>query len=125
MTISLSAAAAALLFSYDSVACGLLALALFNMTMPITLIVIADLLEPEFGTAFGLSTVALFVGALPTLLRMDVTLEPWQLTLLCAVSLLIMREGLRRYESLQLGMSPNGQDTPGVASRSEGSPTHG
>lgn len=38
---------------------------LFNLTMPITLTVISDLLPGRSGFAFGLTTLALIVGALP------------------------------------------------------------
>ena len=45
---------------------GLLALLFFNMTMPITLQILVDRYKALPGTMFGLLTVALFVGFLPT-----------------------------------------------------------
>ncbi len=45
---------------------GLLALLFFNMTMPITLQILVDRYKTLPGTMFGLLTVALFVGFLPT-----------------------------------------------------------
>ena len=62
---SLCAAALCYLFS-ASPAAGLAALFCFNMTMPVTLYMIADRFRGLEGFSFGLLTVALFLGALPT-----------------------------------------------------------
>lgn len=60
--ISLGLSAVLALFSEDSAICGILALFLFNMTMPITMTGLA-LAMPEFkGSAFGINTTALFIG---------------------------------------------------------------
>ena len=63
LTLLLSAVCYAL---SDKMLLGLLALLLFNMTMPITLQILVDRHKALPGTMFGLLTVALFVGFLPT-----------------------------------------------------------
>jgi NADH:ubiquinone oxidoreductase subunit 6 (subunit J) len=42
------------------------------MTMPITLIIASNTLYSSKGFAFGLTTLALFVGAIPTLLKITI-----------------------------------------------------
>jgi FSR family fosmidomycin resistance protein-like MFS transporter len=46
---------------------------LFNMTMPITLVVISNIFWNRQGFAFGLTTLALIIGALPYYARMEIT----------------------------------------------------
>lgn len=62
--LSLGLCALGLLLPFHPVI-TLLALFLFNMTMPITLYASARLLKGAKGTAFGLLTAALFVGCVP------------------------------------------------------------
>jgi hypothetical protein len=45
---------------------------LFNLSMPITLICVAEMLPGKRGFAFGLTTLALILGALPTFTRLGV-----------------------------------------------------
>jgi len=45
---------------------GLIGVFLFNFTMPITLVAISNALPGRAGFSFGLTTVALFIGAIPT-----------------------------------------------------------
>lgn len=52
-------------FGYQSMVCGLIALFLFNVTMPITLTVMGRLFPMRRGAAFGLTSAALFFGAAP------------------------------------------------------------
>ena len=57
----------AFLFAFSNYApCGLLAVFLFNMTMPLTLFAMARLFPGARGFAFGALTFALFLGYLPT-----------------------------------------------------------
>ncbi len=63
--ISLSLCAVLFVFSENPI-CGLAALLLFNMTMPITLWETAKLFPNARGFSFGLLTFALFIGFLPT-----------------------------------------------------------
>ena len=87
--ISLSGAAVLFLFPTVPVL-GVLAVVLFNMTMPLTLRAIADRLPQAPGFAFGALTFALFIGALPVLLGMAQIVEPgWPLALLSVVSLAV------------------------------------
>ena len=65
MTVSLILAAIGYLFS-DVPAAGIAALFFFNMTMPVTLYMVADRFRGLEGFSFGLLTVALFLGVLPT-----------------------------------------------------------
>ena len=44
---------------------GVMGLFFFNMTMPITLYLAADILERYRGFAFGILTFAIFIGYLP------------------------------------------------------------
>lgn len=56
----------AVLYYFSSLpVCGVLALFTFNMTMPMTLYLLAEKTPEYSGTAFGLLTLALFVGFLP------------------------------------------------------------
>lgn len=64
---SLLAAAGLFLIAADHPAAGILAVFLFNMTMPITLAALADLMKDRPGTAFGMTTLMLFLGTVPSL----------------------------------------------------------
>ncbi|MBQ1252371.1 MAG: hypothetical protein IIY02_05585 [Firmicutes bacterium] len=56
------------LFASWSPLCGILGVLFFNMTMPLTLFALGEILGDAKGCAFGLTTFALFLGTLPTLL---------------------------------------------------------
>ena len=65
-TIIYSLAGAALCYAVsENLAAGLMALLLFNMTMPITLQMLVDRFYRLPGTMFGFLTVGLFLGYLP------------------------------------------------------------
>lgn len=64
IVITLLVSAAAYLFG-DSMIAGLLALFFFNMTMPLTLYLLARNMSDMPGLAFGILTFALFLGYLP------------------------------------------------------------
>jgi len=62
-TVAASLGLAALLFLFsDSAVCGVTAVLLFNMTMPVTLRLAADVFPGAKGFSFGLLTFALFGG---------------------------------------------------------------
>ncbi len=63
--ISLLIAAGSFLVSFAHPLAGFIALLCFNMTMPLTLTALANLLPHNKGLAFGILTAALFVGGLP------------------------------------------------------------
>lgn len=60
----------------DHFACGLAAVLFFNMSMPLTLYLLADKLPGMPGFAFGLLTFGLFLGFLPVYWHMDLMLSP-------------------------------------------------
>lgn len=84
--VSLSVAAIAFLFAFDCPAAGIMALICFNMTMPLTLIVLANLMPHNKGFAFGILTAALFVGGLPGLCGFQALATPVGLCLLSVLS---------------------------------------
>lgn len=87
---SLGLGAALYLFSGYAVP-GLLAVFLFNMTMPMTLWAAAKLLPGAKGFAFGLLTFALFVGYLPVYLGWPgVFSQPWACAGAAALSLALL-----------------------------------
>jgi FSR family fosmidomycin resistance protein-like MFS transporter len=63
-----------LLAGYAAPVAGIAGILVFNMTMPITLVAIARPLPGHEGFAFGLTCLALFVGAMPVLLGLGVGL---------------------------------------------------
>ncbi len=77
----------------------LLALFLFNMTMPLTLHGAARLLPGAKGGAFGLLTCALFVGMLPRFAGLDLALPAYAWAGLVLVSLGLLWLGLRKERS--------------------------
>ena len=74
VVISLLLSAVCFLLSENMVA-GVLALFLFNMTMPITLYMLVQRLKGLTGFAFGLLTFGLFLGFLPTYLGMELPMD--------------------------------------------------
>jgi MFS transporter, FSR family, fosmidomycin resistance protein len=54
---------------------GIIGGVVFNFTMPVTLIALLNVMPDKKGLSFGLSTVALFIGSLPSLLGSDTWLR--------------------------------------------------
>lgn len=92
--VSLTLSAALLLGSGWPV-CGVAAVFLFNMTMPLTLWACARLLQGSWGFAFGLLTFGLFLGFLPMAFGAP-GLSGGPAAGLALVSLLLLWPGLRR-----------------------------
>ncbi len=92
---SLGLAALGFLFSANPL-CGVLAVFLFNMTMPITLRAAADALPGMKGFSFGLLTFALFLGFLLVWAGLTLPAADWLLALGALVSLGLLLPGLRR-----------------------------
>jgi len=68
---------------------ALAGITLFNMTMPVTLCTLASRLPDHTGLAFGLSTLALLVGTVPSFFfRLPDTLAPYAIAALTALSAL-------------------------------------
>ncbi len=89
---------AAILFAfYKTPAFGLIAVFLFNMTMPITLGAVVRLLPKSPGFGFGLLTFGLFIGALPLLLGLELSLAmPLGAVIASLVSAILLYWGIRR-----------------------------
>jgi len=69
---------------------------ILNFTMPVTLIAIWNVIPRYRGLSFGLTTVALFIGALPTIIGKDLWLKnDWVLFSLTFSSSMILFAGLR------------------------------
>ena len=85
--------------------CGIAAVFLFNMTMPLTLSALAKMYPDREGMAFGLTTLALFLGTLPSMAESAGIMRAGGSSLLpavCAVSLLLMAAGLRREDRKEI-----------------------
>ena len=95
-TAVLSLGATALLLLMPWAYGSLLALFLFNMTMPLTLYEAARLLPGAKGAAFGLLTCALFIGVLPRFGGMALSLSSSLWAVLVMLSLGLLWIGLRK-----------------------------
>ncbi len=91
--VSLATSMLLFLFAWEYPVAGLLAVFLFNFTMPITLSVLARLLPCAKGTAFGIASFSLAVGSLPALLGFVLS-SPLVLAALAVVSLALLLGGL-------------------------------
>ena len=90
---SLIAAATLFVPSWEVPVMGLLGVFFFNFTMSITLASLANILPNAKGTAFGLASFSLAVGALPALLGFRVE-HPVMLSFISLVSALALGVGL-------------------------------
>lgn len=91
--VSLGGAAPLFLLAWGSVPAGLVATLLFNFTMAITLSELARLLPRARGTAFGIASFSLAIGAFPALLGLRAS-SPEALCALSLVSLASLLGGL-------------------------------
>lgn len=88
---SLTACALLFLEANQFAICGLLAVFLFNMTMPITLSLFGMQFPHAKGMAFGALTFALFVGLVPSYFcNINDFAKPWIYCLLAVLSLVIL-----------------------------------
>lgn len=72
-----------LLFGVTIPAMGILGICLFNFTMPITLVAISNVLPNRAGFSFGLTTLALLIGAMPTFTKYKIWFVQQWLVVLC------------------------------------------
>jgi len=80
---------------------GVLAILMFNVTMPITLIALANTFYHNKGFAFGLTTFALFIGATPVLLNFkSIFFTPICLFVIVSTTAVIVYLGLKQYENM-------------------------
>lgn len=90
---SLIAAATLFVPSWEMPLMGLLAVFFFNFTMAITLASLSNILHEAKGTAFGLASFSLAIGALPALLGLRLE-HPLVLSAMSLVSALALGVGL-------------------------------
>jgi len=75
---------------------GILGVFIFNFTMPVTLIALLSVMPKYKGLSFGLASVALCIGALPTIIGKDLWLkQDWVIFLLIVSAAMILFSGLR------------------------------
>jgi MFS family permease len=96
--ISLGGASILFLFGNKFIICGLLAQFLFNMTMPITLTLMVNMFQNQKGKMFGLTTLALFIGFMVSLI-FNTSLSEFMFIqfISCIVSLIFMIVGVQLY----------------------------
>lgn len=82
---------------------GIIGVFLFNMTMPITLTALANIFEQNHGFAFGVTTFALFLGTLPSMLgdKTDAAAAKWVIPLVVLSSAVFLGIGLICYNRIQ------------------------
>ena len=89
--ISLGGAGLLALIAEASPVAGCISILLFNMTMPVTLTLLADLWYELPGFAFGALMMALFIGTLPTMMwKITWLSSPAGLMILCLISLALL-----------------------------------
>ena len=89
--LSLGIAGAAAVFSMSDPVMGCISIFFFNMTMPLTLSLMASKIPSHQGFAFGFLMLALFLGTLPTMLAgFYWFFSPAGMAALCAASLVLL-----------------------------------
>lgn len=101
ISISLLLSAILFIFSFDNPIIGITAILLFNMTMPITLICLSNIFNNNKGLAFGLLTLALFVGAVPTFIGYNQSFTSTGLFIITLISAIILYIALKNYDKSQ------------------------
>ena len=102
ISISLIISAICFIFAFDNPIIGIIAVLLFNMTMPITLICLSNIFDNNKGLAFGLLTLALFTGCIPTFIGMNQLFTQVGLFSLTIVSSILLYISLRCDEKTNL-----------------------
>lgn len=97
ISISLLISAICFIFSFTNTIIGIIAIILFNMTMPITLICLSNIFDNNKGLAFGLLTLALFVGAVPTFVGCNQLFTKMGLFIITLISSIILYIALIYY----------------------------
>jgi FSR family fosmidomycin resistance protein-like MFS transporter len=99
----LALSAVFLFFSTEIPVVGLIGVFLFNLTMPVTLVAISNILPGRPGFSFGLTTFALVLGALPTFYSYKHILSGGMISsLLILFSTLVLFVGLKLYNKYKL-----------------------
>lgn len=96
--LSLLAGLVFLLFGNEIMILSLIGIALFSMTMPVTVAILVSAYPDRPGFAFGITTIGLFCGTLPAFFVRPETLAEHQLTafLLTAVALICLEICIKR-----------------------------
>ena len=97
ITFTLLISAVCFVFSFNNPAIGIFAVLLFNMTMPITLICLSNIFSNNKGMAFGMLTLALFVGVTPTFIGDTHLFTKVGLLSLTMLSVIVLYIGLKFY----------------------------
>lgn len=95
--ISLGLSAILFIFAFNNAVLGILAILFFNMTMPITLTALSNMMNNNKGMAFGLLTVALFVGSVPVFFEYTNLFTPIGLFSITIISAIILYIGIDKY----------------------------
>ncbi len=97
--ISLAVSAICFIFSFNSSILGIIAILFFNMTMPITLTALTNMMNNNKGMAFGLLTFALFIGFIPKAFEIgeNIMFTPIGLFSITVISLIILYIGIKKY----------------------------
>ena len=99
--LSLILSAFLFVFAFNNSILGILSILLFNMTMPITLIALSNILFNNKGMAFGLLTLALFIGAIPVFLGYtNAIFTPIGLLIITLISAIILYVGIKKYNEI-------------------------
>lgn len=94
--LSVGGAAVTVLFSANSPLLGCISILLFNMTMPLTLSLLADYWKEYPGFAFGMLMLCLFIGTVPDLVGRGLHLTMWELCTVSLISLAGLLVGIGR-----------------------------
>jgi MFS transporter, FSR family, fosmidomycin resistance protein len=96
--VSLLLSASLLFFGVSYPICGIAGFFLFNMTMPITLVAISNMLPGRPGFAFGLTTLALLFGAILTFTELKSFFSgQWVIITVILISIFVLYRGLKLY----------------------------
>lgn len=113
-TFSLLISAGALAAGFSHPFFGIAGILFFNMTMPLTLTALGELMPGHRGLAFGMTTFALFLGIVPSLLGNPGNLgRPVPLVLLVLLSALLLFAGLRMFENRETEIGSEGANGQG------------
>lgn len=99
--ISLMVSALLFLFAFNNSLFGILAILFFNMTMPITLTALSNILFNNKGMTFGILTFALFIGAIPVFFGyVNTIFSPLGLFSATIISAIILYIGMKKYTKI-------------------------
>jgi len=97
-TVGLVISAPLLAFFSQIPAVAMIGVFFFNLTMPVTLTCLADMLPGKSGFAFGLTTLALIVGAWPVFTDLRAFAgNQWLIFTIILVSVTVLYSGLKLY----------------------------